>query len=204
MMDELESGGYSKQDAIDNFIEKINIIPNVTIERYGPIIELNQQDYKGKSVRIKITDEEGTIIESKMDLGVKKHFDIDQEEYCFDISCEEKGVSLFANSIEQIFTEKLCSLLKFGSFNTRYKDIYDMFYCCDKMDREKLKECFDIYIFSNKNMKENNSVQIVKRVDSIFKNEKYREIVDKSDKRWLDIKIDAVLDTIVSCLRSLT
>jgi hypothetical protein len=57
---------YSLSDeAIDIFIQKINCLPDITIERIGKITELNQQDYHGKSVKILITDEDGVSIESK-------------------------------------------------------------------------------------------------------------------------------------------
>ena len=43
---------YSLSDeAIDDFIQKINCISGITIIRNGKITELNQQDYHGKSVR---------------------------------------------------------------------------------------------------------------------------------------------------------
>ena len=128
---------YSLSDeSIDIFIEKINCLPDVTIERIGAITELNQQDYNGKSVKVLITDQNGVAIESKIDLGVHKRIEIEQEEYCFDIAYDNEGASLLINSKEQMFTEKLRSLLKFGTFSTRYKDIYDMYYHCDKLDRD--------------------------------------------------------------------
>ena len=37
------------------------------------------------------------------------------------------------NSKEQMFTEKLRSLLKFGPNSTRYKDIFDMVYLSGKI-----------------------------------------------------------------------
>ena len=40
---------------------------------------------------------------------------IEQEEYCFDIA-----------SNEQMLSEKLWSLLKFGTFSARFKDIYEL------------------------------------------------------------------------------
>ncbi len=191
------------ENNIDSFIEKINKVPDIKIERIGSITELNQQDYQGKSVRIKITDKEGTFIESKIDIGVHKHLDIDQEKFCFDIYREKKGVSLFANSLEQIFTEKICSLLRFGQFNTRYKDIFDIYYCCDKVDNKKIMECFNVYIFRNKDMKERSIVEVIRRLENTFKNKQYRERVDKSDKRWLDTEIDEVLETIINYLKNL-
>lgn len=130
---------YSLSDeSIDEFIQRINCLPDITIERIGNIAKLKQQDYHGKSVKIQISDKAGSVIESKIDLGVHKHFEIEQEEYCFDIEFDNEGASLLINSKEQMFAEKLRSLLKFGQFSTRYKDIYDMYYHCDKIESEKL------------------------------------------------------------------
>ena len=51
---------------------------------------------------------------------------IEQEEYCFDIAYDDEGASLLINSNEQMMAEKMRSLLKFGPFSTRYKDVYDI------------------------------------------------------------------------------
>ena len=40
---------------------------------------------------------------------------IEKEEYCFDIAYDDEGAS-----------EKLRSLLNFGTFSTRFKDIYEL------------------------------------------------------------------------------
>ena len=53
---------------------------------------------------------------------------IEQEEYCFDITYDDEGASLLINSNEQMLSEKLRSLLKFGTFSTRFKDIYELFF----------------------------------------------------------------------------
>ena len=50
---------------------------------------------------------------------------IEQVEYCFDIAYDE-GASLLINSNEQMLSEKLRSLLNFGTFSTRFKDIYEL------------------------------------------------------------------------------
>lgn len=94
---------YSLSDeSIDIFIKKINCLSDISIKRIGEITELNQQDYYGKSVRILITDENGSSIESKIDLGIHKRFEIEQEEYCFDIAYDNEGASFLINSREQI------------------------------------------------------------------------------------------------------
>lgn len=66
------------------------------------------------------------MINSKIDFGVHNKFQIEQEEYCFDIGFDNEGASLLINSKEQMLTEKLRSILKFGVFSTRYKDIFDI------------------------------------------------------------------------------
>jgi hypothetical protein len=195
---------YSLSDeSIDGFIQKINCLPDISIERIGKISELNQQDYHGKSVKILISDRTGTSMESKIDLGVHKRLEIEQEEYCFDITYGNEGASLLMNSKEQMFTEKLRSLLKFGSFSTRYKDIYDMYYHCDKLDKNKLKICLASYIFLDEGMRENDMSDIIKRITKVFQNKSYRSKIDSSDKRWLDECIDTILDKILLFLNSM-
>lgn len=46
---------------------------------------------------------------------------IEKEEYCFDIAYDDEGASLLINSNEQMLSEKLRSLLNFGTFSTRLR-----------------------------------------------------------------------------------
>ncbi len=183
-------------DSIDKFIKMLNTIEGITIKRVGEITELSQQDYNGKRVFVLIIDNYDNRIESKIDLGVHKHFDIEQEEYCFDIAFDNDGASLLINSKEQMFTEKLRSLLKFGTFSTRYKDIYDMFYQCKNLNEKTLINCLYVLIFNDSGMRENNMKDVVRRIDSIFKDNDYKVKVDKSDKRWMDNDIDEIFEGI--------
>ena len=194
------SGHSTRSDSKEQFIRKLNCLPDISIERIGKITELDQQDHHGKSVKILITDQTGTSMESKIDLGVQKRLEIEQEEYCFDIAYSNEGASLLINSKEQIFTEKLRSLLKFGSFSTRYKDIYDMYYHCDKLDKDKLMVCLDSYIFLDEGMRENDMSDIIRRITKVFQNKTYRSKIDSSDKRWLDESIDEIFEKILSFL----
>ena len=57
------------------------------------------------------------------------------------------GVSLLINSKEQMFTEKLRSILKFGPLSTRYKDIFDIYYLSKLVNFKKLNECFKIPLY---------------------------------------------------------
>ena len=123
---------YSIEDeSIRAFIEKLNCIPEIKLEIVGSIEELKHQDYHGKSIKVRITDNEGTSVESKIDIGVHKHLELEQEEYCFDVCMDDEGASLLKNSREQSVVEKLRALLIFGVNDKRYKDIYDVYYLKD-------------------------------------------------------------------------
>lgn len=194
---------YSLSDeSVEKFIAKLNCIEGITITKVGKIEELSQQDYKGKRVNVHIKDIHGNLIESKIDLGVHKHMEIEQEEYCFDIAFDNEGASLLINTREQMFAEKLRSLLKFGTFSTRYKDIYDMYYQCGKMDEQRLLICLNTYIIDDSAMSENDMSDIIKRLEFVFCDEVYRNRVDKSDKRWLDADIDEVFNGILEYLNN--
>lgn len=118
---------YSLDDSsIIAFIDNLNQINDgIKIQIKNKIQELSHQDYNGKRVYIELTDDFDYIIASKLDIGVHKNFDIEQEEYCFDLDIIKESATLLINSKEQIFTEKLKSLLRFGYTSTRYKDVFD-------------------------------------------------------------------------------
>lgn len=194
---------YSLSDeAIDTFINTINCINGITIKRIGKIVELSQQDYHGKRVFIVIADENGNNIENKIDLGVHNRLEITQEEYCFDIAFDDEGASLLINSREQMVAEKLRSLLKFGRFSTRYKDIFDIYYHCDKINNKAFLVCMDSLVFHDSKMRENNMTDVYKRLSKIFQDKSYKSTVDKSDKRWLDDDIDVIFDRILKFINS--
>lgn len=190
-------------DSIDRFVDTLNCIDGISFKRVGVIEELSQQDYSGKRVFIEISDRHDNSIESKIDLGVHNHLDIEQEEYCFDIAFNDEGASLLINSKEQMFSEKLRSLLKFGSFSTRYKDVYDMYYHSGNMNKDSLMQCFRTYIFDDSNIRENTMSDVVKRISAVFSDRRYTNRLDTSDKRWIDDDISLVTGTILDFLKSL-
>lgn len=101
------------------------------------------------------------------------------------------------NIKEQMFTEKLRSLLKFGSFSTRYKDIFDMYYLSSLVDKKSLMLCFEKYIFEDAAMKENNLEDIVRRVTATFKEGNYRKKLETTETNWLSIDSNKVLNDIL-------
>ena len=133
-------------DSINAFIQKLNNVDGVVIELKKPIKELKHQDYKGKRVLVDIRDVYGYQIEGKIDIGIHKDLDVEQEDYCFDICFQEDGASLLMNSREQIITEKLKSLVRFMTRSTRYKDVFDIYFLKSNINKKKLKECIKKYI----------------------------------------------------------
>lgn len=195
---------YPLQDeAIQAFINKLNSVGIVSIQMTGTIEELNQQDYHGKRIHIAIRDEEGTLLSSKIDLGVHKHFDIEQEDFCFDVGIDDIGASLLINSKEQMLTEKLRSLLIFGPASTRYKDIFDIYYLLNLTDREKLLRCFTMLIFDDPGMRANTLDDIIHSVEITFKSRRYMERLKRTEKNWLGLDVADVLSGILTRLRAL-
>ena len=195
---------YSLADeAIDSFIRKLNCLDEIIIHRIGHIEELKQQDYQGKRVYVEISDGAGNKITSKIDLGVHNRLNIEQEEYCFDIAFDEEGASLLINSNEQMFTEKLRSLLRFGAISTRYKDIFDMYFLCQNMEPDRLMTCLHSYIFDDSKMRETSIDGIIRRVRMVFRDRSYLRRLHTTDKKWLDEDLDTITETIIRFLEDL-
>lgn len=190
-------------ESIDAFIQKMNCLESLQIQRIGDIEELKQQEYKGKRVHIEILDETGFKINSKIDLGVHSRLDVAQEEYCFDIAFDDEGANLLINSNEQMFVEKLRSLLKLGQISTRYKDVFDMFYLSQHIDLAKLKPCMDAYIFNDTEMHENRESDVINRIQRTFSHEPYLKSLTRSNKNWLDESIAEVTAGLINFLKSL-
>ena len=180
---------YSISDeSILRFIEKLNCIEGLTIRLKGNIQELNHQDYKGKRIFISVMDEEKTTISLKMDIGVHNDLSIEQDEYAFDVGFQDDAVSLLINSPAQMITEKLKSMVRFGSRNTRYKDVYDICYLSKHVKMDQLKDCIQKYIFADDTLRHVSRIEdIVNRIERMFNNPGYLRELNRSGKNWLDI-----------------
>lgn len=77
---------YSLDDkSIKNFINELNKSINyINFEIIDEIVPLHHQDYKGKRVFLKIKDNYKNEIGTKLDIGVHKLFQLEQEQYMFD------------------------------------------------------------------------------------------------------------------------
>ena len=195
---------YSIEDeSIREFIKKLNCIPGIKLEIVGSIEELKHQDYHGKSIKVRITDNEGTSVESKIDIGVHKHLELEQEEYCFDVCMDDEGASLLKNSREQSVVEKLRALLIFGVNDKRYKDIYDVYYLKDYLNKDKFMQYIKLLIFDDVMMRENTMADVTRRVENVFKDEHFLKLISTSRQRWFDDEIEDIAKGIVDFFKDL-
>ena len=199
---------YSLDDkSIRKFISGLNQVNDgIKIEILNDKIEeLNQQDYKGKRVELKLIDKYSNNFITKLDLGVHKNLDIKQDEVVFSIDALKENIVLLANSKEQIFVEKLKSLLIFGSTSTRYKDILDFYFLINetKMDKKKLYLLIVEYIFLNDNLDYENMIDICNELQTIFKSKRFTRNFNNIKNNWLELPIEKVMKNILEYLNNL-
>lgn len=150
---------------------------------------------------ISLKDKFGYEINAKLDIGVHKDFEIEQEEYCFNLDVFNESVNLLINSVEQIFVEKMKSLLKLGYVSSRYKDILDFYYLINNcnMDKDKLSIYFKKYI-----MLENTPEDIYIRLQKIFARQDFKNNFHSIRNNWLELPIEEVIDGVLTYMSLFT
>lgn len=196
---------YSLADAsIDAMVERLNCVEGVTITRVGDIQELKHQDYSGKRILLSLRDIEGFVIQYKLDIGVHVIAEVEQHEMDFDLShIQSEPAQLLANGPEQVFVEKLKSLLRLGSISSRGKDVFDMAYLSGQIDGSVVRALVDVYIFSDGRMREHRVSDMVERLRSVFSDRGFVAMLASRRMNWLQIQPQMAMDKIISFLESL-
>lgn len=198
---------YSLEDnSIKTFINELDkSFKDINIEIVDNIIPLHHQDYNGKRVFLRIKDNFKNQIDTKLDIGVHKLFELEQELYMFDFNIINLGANLLINSPDQIFVEKMKSLLKFNIRSTRYKDIFDFYYLIDKnlLNKEKLEKCLKVIIYNDESLNISSIEDLIKQFKKITDSRLYRNNLTNPKYNWLDKNIDEVINTIQNFLESL-
>ena len=109
---------------------------------------------------------------------------------------------MIINSKEQIFVEKLKSLLKLGFVSTRYKDIFDFYYLVNisKLNKKKLLKNIEILIFNDDKMRENNIEDILNRLSKTLKSSRYINHLNDPVVNWVDIPIEKYIEDAINSL----
>lgn len=195
---DLDFLGYSLGDtSIRRFVQRLDRVAECEIQILGEVQELRQQEYKGKRVNLVLTDDFGYSIKTKIDIGVHSNKSIEQVDFRFKVITGDEGVVLLVNPKEQIFVEKLKSLLRLGVVSTRYKDVYDMFYLSGHLDANVLGAYLRMYIFDDGVMLENNVRDILRRLERIFSSKTFLRRMANPDNAWLDEPVGTVVETLI-------
>jgi len=188
---------------INNLIQRFNCLDGIKIERSGGITDLRHQNYHGKRVYIDITDSTGVVVSTKLDIGVHVHRQMEQEPMKFAIALDDNSATLPANSKEQMFAEKLKSLLLLGTRSTRLKDVFDMCYLADIVDCDILRRFVAFLVFNDEGMRENDFSSIRSRLRRIFGSSIFMQRLSSTGTNWMGesprkvvAKILALLDSI--------
>ena len=190
-------------DAIRKFVSRLNRVAPCKMRIVGKIETLRQQEYKGKRIHLSLTDENRLSIETKIDIGVHTRTDVEQTDLPFKVVTDEKDVVLLVNPKEQIFVEKLKSLLRFGSASTRFKDIFDMYYLLTRTRKTVVRRYVKLYIFDDARMRENGIADVVGRLERVFGNKTFMRSMSRPANAWLDVAPEKVAADIVSFISSL-
>ena len=195
---------YGLTDAnVDRLILRLNCIDGARIERSGDIADLRHQNYHGKRVYLDITDSADTVVSTKLDIGVHVHRQMAQKPMRFAIVLDDDSVTLPANSNEQMFAEKLKSLLRLGARSTRQKDVFDLCYLANVVDRDVLRRFIALLVFTDEGMRENDFASIRNRMRKIFGSSTFMHRLTGASTNWMNeaprkviAKILSFLDTI--------
>ena len=188
---------------IDNWILLLNCLDGIRIERSGDIADLRHQNYYGKRIYLDITDSAGVVVSTKIDIGVHVHRQMAQKPMRFAIVLDEKSATLPANSKEQMFAEKLKSLLRLGTRSTRQRDVFDLCYLADMVNRDILRRFVTLLVFHDEGMRENDFASIRSRLRRIFDSPTFMQRLSSAGANWMEepprkvtAKILSLLDTI--------
>lgn len=190
--------------SIVRFVRKLNCLPKVRISIFGTIGELLHEDYRGKRLYLDVTD--GSIptpIRMKLDIGVHVHSDIEQIDFSFSMADGTGCANLLANPNEQIFAEKLLSLLRHRRLSRRPKDIFDLYYLCDNVDVEKLHTCLDLLIYSNRRIEPTNILEVISVLKDVFASKQFMRRLASARANWLQIEPSQAITRIIQFLKSL-
>lgn len=137
--------------SIERFVRGLNhVMPELEIGIEGEITDLKHEDYRGKRVYLSVKDASLNLpVRTKIDIGVHTHEEMAQVEYGFDVVTAQEKAELQANSNEQMFAEKLSSLLRHGALSNRPKDIFDLYYLASRVRLRVVRQYVSILVYAS-------------------------------------------------------
>jgi len=191
--------------SIELFVRGMNrVLPEVEIQIAGTIADLKHEDYRGKRIFITVSD--GSTprpLRTKLDIGVHTHEEMSQIEYSFELVTSQESAELQVNSNEQIFVEKLLSLLRHGALSRRPKDVFDMYYLSSRVDPAILRSYMSTLVFDSKRCKEKTKEEVMLSLRNTFSSSRYRTKLQTARVNWLDVSPAIVTKAILDFIGSL-
>lgn len=190
---------------VRRFVSRMNrAVPEFEIAIRGQIVDLKHEDYRGKRIFLTVRDESiPRGMRTKMDIGVHTHETIKQVDVRFEMASGAGTAELQANSKEQIFAEKLLSLLRHGVVSNRPKDIFDLCYLSGKVSVPKLRIYVAELIYGNKRCRANNKDDVLKALDITFSTRAFLRRLNNSKANWLQTDPVQALQAIRACVSGL-
>lgn len=166
------------------------------------ITNLNHETYEGKRLILIFTDNTNDKLTLKLDIGVHKRQQIEQDTLLFDMIQTDDSIELFVNPVEQMIVEKTSSFIKFGILSTRMKDLFDIYYLIHNhtYSRTKITKLVDIYFIQSKQV--SSLTDYIKKKIEMLESEILIDNLSKSTN-WLEIDVQLVVVALIRFFTSL-
>lgn len=193
------------ETGVRRFIARLQkAVPEFTMTIRGDIVDLKHEDYRGKRIFLSVKD--GSIpraLRTKMDIGVHTHEEIKQVLVDFATASGETASDLQTNPMEQIFAEKLLSLLRHGVVSNRPKDIFDLYYLSEKVSMRKLRICVKELIYDSRRCRAKDKSDVVRMLQVVFSARPFLRRLANAKANWLQVEPQMALNGIMQLVSKL-
>ena len=191
--------------SIERFVRGLNrVMPELEIGIDGKITDLKHEDYRGKRVYVSVKDNSlNRPLRTKIDIGVHTHEEMAQVEYGFDVVTAPEKAELQANSNEQMFAEKLASLLRHGALSNRPKDVFDMYYLSSRLQLKVVRQYVSTLVYANKRCPTADKRGVLETLRRTFGSARYMRKLASARINWLGISPRVAMSAILKVVESL-
>ena len=163
------------------------------------ITDIREEDEYGGNKYYIVGRIEDTKVNLEIDISTGDKVTPRELKYKYPLTFEDRSIMINSYNIETILSEKIETVLRRGTFNSRMKDYYDIYFFLTK-----LKECIDVNILKlaiettfNKRKSFsylNDYKQILETIKNSERTKKIWNTYSKKYKYARDIKFDNILD----------
>lgn len=163
------------------------------------ITDIREEDEYGGNKYYIVGRIEDTKVNLEIDISTGDKVTPRELKYKYPLIFEDRSIMINSYNIETILSEKIETVLRRGTFNSRMKDYYDIYFFLTK-----LKECIDVNILKlaiettfNKRKSFsylNDYKQILETIKNSERTKKIWNTYSKKYKYARDIKFDNILD----------